>query len=227
MNNHKKTKHPELLIGLPKRGRGRPRKYPPKNAGDFESTKYDIFFSQLGRKPEDGPANDVQSVAEEVFKNLFKSSHSSKLFSRPKKYMENPVLSGLVNLNKGKNPFGNKIKSEKNCDEVFAEYLNTFKDKTNKKYYSLLVKFIILFRECYDISANKEKKDSEKCAITNKLTPEGLPDLCNEFYGEFMEPNDFFGLNDEEKVEIVEIIQHFCIWLFKNDYTKSKLSLAS
>ena len=159
MNNHKKTKHPELLIGLPKRGRGRPRKYPPKNAGDFESTKYDIFFSQLGRKPEDGPANDVQSVAEEVFKNLFKSSHSSKLFSRPKKYMENPVLSGLVNLNKGKNPFGNKIKSEKNCDEVFAEYLNTFKDKTNKKYYSLLVKFIILFRECYDISANKEKKD--------------------------------------------------------------------
>lgn len=141
--------------------------------------------------------------------------------------MENPVLSGLVNLNKGKNPFGNKIKSEKTCDEVFAEYLNTFKDKTNKKYFSLLVKFIILFRECYDISANKEKRDSEKSAVTNKLTPEGLPDLCNEFYGEFMEPNDFFGLNDEEKVEIVEIIQHFCIWLFKSEYTKSKLSLAN
>ena len=61
-----------------------------------------------------------------------------------------------------------------------------------------------------------------------KLTPEGLPDLCNEFYGEFMEPNDFFGIdNQEEKNEIIEIIQHFCIWLFKNDYTKSKLSLAS
>ena len=90
--------------------------------------------------------------------------------------MENPVLSGLVNLNKGKNPFGNKIKSEKTCDEVFAEYLNTFKDKTNKKYLSLIVKFIILFRECYDISANKEKRDSEKSAVTNKLTPEGLPD---------------------------------------------------
>ena len=227
MNNHKKTKHPELLIGLPKRGRGRPRKYPPKSAGDFEATKYDIFFSQPGRKIEDGPQNDVQAVAEEVFKNIFKSSYSSKLFSRPKKYMENPVLSGIVNLNKGKNPFANKMKSEKNCDEVFAEYLNNFKDKTNKKYFALLFKFILLFRECYDLSANKEKKDGEKSAITNKLTPEGLPDLCNEFYGEFMEPNEFFGLNEEEKIEIVEIIQHFCIWLFKNDYTKSKLSLAS
>ena len=111
--------------------------------------------------------------------------------------MDNPVLSMIVNLNKGKNPFGNKMKTEKNCDEVFAEYLNTFKDKTNKKYFTLLVKFIILFRECYDLSANKEKKDGEKSAVTNKLTPEGLPDLCNEFYGEFMEPNEFFGLNDE------------------------------
>ena len=43
-----------------------------------------------------------------------------------------------------------------------------------------------------------------------------------------MEPNNFFGIEDQdEKNEIIEIIQHFCIWLFKNEYTKSKLSLAS
>ena len=43
-----------------------------------------------------------------------------------------------------------------------------------------------------------------------------------------MELNSFFGLNEhEESKEIIEIIQHFCIWLFKNEYTKSKLSLAS
>ncbi len=63
--------------------------------------------------------------------------------------------------------------------------------------------------------------------MSNTLPPEGLPDLCNEFYGEFMEPNNFFGIYESEKNEIVEIIQHFCIWLFKNEYTKSKLSLAS
>ena len=42
-----------------------------------------------------------------------------------------------------------------------------------------------------------------------------------------MEPNNFFDLDENvEKDEIIEIIQHFCIWLFKNEYTKSKLSLA-
>ena len=43
-----------------------------------------------------------------------------------------------------------------------------------------------------------------------------------------MEPNNFFGIYEpNEKSEIIEIIQHFCIWLFKNEYTKSKLSLGS
>ena len=121
-----------------------------------------------------------------------------------------------------------KPKNEKTCDEVFYEYLHTFINKTNKTYFSLLLKFILLFRECYDISKTKDSKDEIKKAVTDTITPEGLPDLCNEFYGEFMEPNNFFGIeNNDEKNEIIEIIQHFCIWLFKNEYTKSKLSLAS
>jgi len=81
--------------------------------------------------------------------------------------------------------------------------------------------------ECYDISKNKEVK-GEKQPVTNKITLNGLPDLCNEFYGEFMDQNNFFGIDEQdERNEIIEIIQHFCIWLFKNEYTKSKLSLAS
>ena len=63
--------------------------------------------------------------------------------------------------------------------------------------------------------------------MTDHILPEGLPDLCNEFYGEFMDPNNFFGLDELDKNEIIEIIQHFCIWLFKSEYTKSKLSLAN
>ena len=49
-----------------------------------------------------------------------------------------------------------------------------------------------------------------------------------EFYGEFLEQNNFFDIEDQnDRNEIIEIIQHFCIWLFKNECTKSKLSLAS
>ena len=224
MNNHKKTKHPELLEGQPKRGRGRPRKYPPKTAGDFETTKYDVFFTTSNRVPEEGVTFDIKEVVEEVFDFLYKAPSSSKLFSHPNTYEENPILRNLV-LN---NTPSSKPKNEKTCDEVFFEYLSSFKTKTNKKYFALLLKFILLFRECYDISNNKNNKDEAKKAVTDSISPEGLPDLCNEFYGEFMEPNNFFGIEEvEEKNEIVEIIQHFCIWLFKNEYTKSKLSLAS
>ena len=212
-----------MLIGQPKRGRGRPRKYPPKSNGDFEATKYDIFFNQNGRSAENNSI-DVLSVIKEVFSFIYESPSSNKLFSRPKSYKDNPVLADLAQ----RRSILDKPKNEKTCDEVFYEYLASFKDKTNKNYFSLMLKFILLFRECYDISKNKEKKEKEKKAVTDTLPPEGLPDLCNEFYGEFMEPNNFFGIEEiEEKNEIVEIIQHFCIWLFKNEYTKSKLSLAS
>ena len=223
LNNHKKTKHPELLEGLPKRGRGRPRKYPPKAAGDFESTKYEVFFNPENRIPEEGKSIDMKAVVEEVFHFLYEGDYKSKLFSQPKTFIENPILKNLVeNMN-----ISTKPKNEKTCDEVFYEYLCTFKDKTNQKYFSLLTKFVLLFRECYDISKTKDDKDEVKKAVTDTITPEGLPDLCNEFYGEFMEPNNFFGIDEQEKNEIIEIIQHFCIWLFKNEYTKSKLSLAS
>ena len=224
LNNHKKTKHPELLEGLPKRGRGRPRKYPPKSGGDFESTKYDSFFTVNNRGPEEGETIDIPSVVKEVFEFLYLGQYADKLFSRPKSFTDNKILNNLV-INA---PLPNKIKSEKTCDDVFYEYLHIFKDKTNSRFFSLLIKFVLLFRECYDISKNKEIKSEERKAVTDHIPPEGLPDLCNEFYGEFMDPNNFFGIYEpNEKNEIIEIIQHFCIWLFKNEYTKSKLSLAS
>ena len=224
LNNHKKTKHPELLEGQPKRGRGRPRKYPPKTAGDFETTKYEIFFTIGNRVPEEGITIDIKNLVEEVFHFLYEGQYADKLFSHPKTYEENPILKNLAENSE----IVSKPKTDKTCDEVFYEYLYTFKGKTNRKFLSLLIKFVLLFRECYDISKTKDMKEEEKKAVTNNISPEGLPDLCNEFYGEFMEPNNFFGIEEpDEKAEIIEIIQHFCIWLFKNEYTKSKLSLAS
>ena len=162
-------------------------------------------------------------LAKEVFHFIYEGAYAYKLFSNTKSYEENPILQNLV-LN---SEIVNKPKNEKTCDEVFYEYLYNFKNKTNQKFLSLLTKFVLLFRECYDVSKTKDSKDEPKKAVTDTIPPEGLPDLCNEFYGEFMEPNNFFGFEENDKNEIIEIIQHFCIWLFKNEYTKSKLSLAS
>ena len=212
------------MEGVPQRGRGRPRKYPPKTSGDFESTKYEIFFTLNERGPEEGKEMDIKEVVQEVFEFIYQGSSSDKLFSKPNNYQENPILNNLVL----QSPVTTKPKNQRTCDEVFYEYLFTFKNKINQKYFALVLKFVLLFRECYDVSKNKESKEEDKKAVTNTLPPEGLPDLCNEFYGEFLEPNNFFGIYDiQEKNEIIEIIQHFCIWLFKNEYTKSKLSLAN
>ena len=218
---HIKAKHSELLKASSGKGRGRARKYPPIN-GDFETNKYDVFFTLENRKPEEGKEIDINSLVPEIFQFIYRTQTSEKLFSKPKNYQENPILNNLV----FQSPLVNKLKNEKTCDDVFYEYLFTFKSKTNQKYFALMIKFILLFRECYDINKNKKVKEEERKAVTNSNTPEELPDLCNEFYGEYLEPNNFFGIN-EDKSEIIEIIQHFCVWLYKNDFTKSKLSLAN
>ena len=116
---------------------------------------------------------------------------------------------------------------DRTVDDVMFEYLKKFKANTNNEYFTLMVKFIILFRESFNISA-KKNDNSLMTEYSTIVNAENVPDSCNEFYTDFLEMNDFFGMNsDKEKIEIIDLIQHFCIWLYKSFYTKSKLSLAS
>ena len=192
---------------------------------DFENTKYTIFFNQVNRKAEEGKNldNDMPNLVQKIFDDLYKGNFKDKLFSCPKSVEEERILNSLLTKAELDE---NKQKNEKTCNEVFYEYLKTFKDMINDKYFILMTKFVLLFRECFDLNKNKEKTEEERTNLVGTLTPEGLPDLCNEFYGVFLINNDFFGIDEKDREEIIELIQHFCIWLFKKEYTKSKLSLA-
>ena len=192
---------------------------------DFENTKYSIFFNQANRKAEEGKNldDDMNNLIQKIFDDLYKGNFKDKLFSCPKSIEEEPILNSLLTKAELDE---NKPKNEKKCNEVFYEYLKTFKDMVNDKYFILITKFVLLFRECFDLNKNKEKTEEERTNLVGALTPEGLPDLCNEFYGDFLINNDFFGIEEKDREEIIELIQHFCIWLFKKEYTKSKLSLA-
>ena len=152
LNNHKKTKHPELLEGQPKRGRGRPRKYPPKGPGDFETTKFDNFFNNSVRCLNNDENFNVEDIVKNVYNFLYNGQYKDKLFSKPNNFNDITILKNLVENSE----ISQKNKNEKTCDDVFYEYLHTFKNQTNKKYFTLLVKFVLLFRECYDISKNKD-----------------------------------------------------------------------
>ena len=196
----------------------------PNAPGDFESNKFDTFFNNENRQKGTNEIN-IENVIKNVFDFIYSEDNKKKFALQPKDFND---ISILKNLKENVENNTTKEKKDKTCDEVFYEYLHVFKDKTNEEFYTLMIKFILLFRECFNNNKNKGKEPEQKENFAASLTPEGLPELCNEFYSEFMEPNNFFGLNSEnDKSETIELIQHFCIWLFKNDYTKSKLSLAN
>jgi hypothetical protein len=124
----------------------------------------------------------------------------------------------------------------KSCDTIFIDYLEYLSHNCNKDYFSFAFKFIVLFRECINKYKNVELVNrriilnedipEEITEFTQHFNADQVPDLCNEFITDFMENTNFFGLSSEEdRSEFVEIIQHFCFWLFKKSFTSSKLTL--
>ncbi len=125
------------------------------------------------------------------------------------------------------NPPINKPSQDISCDQVFASYLNDISTKTNIDYFNFIFKFVLLFRECIntvrkgvnEVDPNDVNAGKEFTQINNA---ENVPDTCNEFISEFMEPHDYFGLDTGE---LIEVIQHLCFWLYVHNFTTSRLTL--
>ena len=126
--------------------------------------------------------------------------------------------------NKNKNEPLKKIK-QPNVDSLFYLYLKEFSNKTNKEYFWFMVKFVVLFREGINIlkkdMVTEEVVNGDKTEFTQIFNAEEIPEVCNDFFLDFMEPKRFFGLNKEE---LIELIQHFCFWLYTNMYCPSHLT---
>lgn len=112
------------------------------------------------------------------------------------------------------------------CDDIICHYLDSFKNECNEIYFLFVVKFVLLFRECFNLSERNKKEAYFNVEYTSKESAELFPEQCNDFFSVFMENNEFFGFDEDEKTELIDIIQHFCFWLFSHKYTQSKLSLA-
>jgi hypothetical protein len=113
------------------------------------------------------------------------------------------------------------------ADDIFYEYIIHAKPQINKNYFILLVKFIILFRECFNVTKKSQagEVNNIKKEYSRSVNAESLPDLCNEFVTEYMEQNNYFGIESaHDRDEIIDLIQHFCAWLYFNGYTQSRLT---
>lgn len=212
LSQHIKTKHQDK-IGEYKRGRGRPRKNDSEVPGSYQKDKYIDFFigNELRKKDEDYEWREVMknSVIDLYSKNVPTLNPEKKDIEK-----EHALLQTTIN---NENEINGVF-----YDECILRYFDEVSKQTNKTYFDFVVKFCVLFRESFNRLKKKEDPNLEK-DYSSFNSAEEVPDKCNDFITEFMEINDYFALDSGE---VIEIIQHFCHWLYEKSYTTSVLSLA-
>lgn len=140
------------------------------------------------------------------------TSYSDKIFTKLTNGENHLLLKSIEKLSKSKSEEKSSI-----IDDIFAEYILENYPQSNREYFQFLVKFVTLFRECIN-----KLKNENNIEFSQANTAEQVPDFCNEFITDFMENNDYFGLDTNE---LIDIIQHFCNWLYENKFTTSRLTL--
>ena len=243
---HRKTKH-NFNKSNENKARGRPKKEPQnENYYTIGQNHYNNFLRKQILLETSGNANDSNDKllnTEHVKENLNNIFNQYKLdiFSNIDRIENYPFYKLMIdiwdkesidlNMESYKDNFCNNEKIENykrynspSLDYIFILYLKEFCNQINKDYFLFMSKFVIFFREWI----NKFKKDiiKEEYKTANKneysqiFSAESVPDYCNDFFIEFMEPKEFFGLNNNE---FLEIAQHFCFWLYLKKYSPNYL----
>jgi hypothetical protein len=205
-----------------KKKRGRPKK---KNEIIYNNPEidYKLFFKkEMRKKKQDEERIIIKEFVMENFNN--------------NKINENP----FIQLIYSENNFNFNDSNNLNTDQILLQYLQETSIITNKEYFAFIFKFILLFRDCINKYKNIELENSI-CVLGENIPPhikeftqyydaEQLPELCNEFLTEYLDSVEYLNYSDsknETVAEFVKIIQHFCYWLYDNNYTSSKLLLVN
>jgi hypothetical protein len=148
---HADTSDSSLMLSTGK-GRGRPR----KNYGRVTkiSPESSDFFKTIDKHG--GPTDPLFSLEDTL-------SEICKLFSKPTDPLSHPFYLTMKKLSyeetpgnpEGEDPavvmeFGKMGEEERqnlSCDEIFAVYLREVSQKVNERFYKLVVRFIIGYRE--------------------------------------------------------------------------------
>ena len=247
LTNHSKTKHSDQFTDL-KRGRGRPRKNfnNSNQANENAEQKFKCFFEKEQRVSSESDKIEVSDFVKKEFNSIFRN-YRDRIFKNftdiedcnfYQIFLRTDLPTPRETRKLGKN--GHKeenltdddkpiiddpknMKDEKfTCDEIFSFYIREVAQSTNSKYFAFVFKFVLLFRECINSYRGKTGEQNGDVEFTQVNNAETVPDLCNEFVTDFMENNEYFGLDNNE---LIEIIQHFCHWLYEKGYTASRLTL--
>ena len=108
----------------------------------------------------------------------------------------------------------NEKKKTLSIDKTFLLFLKGIAAKTNREYFEIITKCIIMLRE--GINSNQQNSN-----YSSKTNAEDVPEMLNDIIDEFFKPNYFFGIDIKE---LVEIISHLCHWIYRNNYSTKKVT---
>lgn len=111
------------------------------------------------------------------------------------------------------------------CDQVLCIYLFSISPLVNNKWFYIILKIIISYRETYNTFYGAKYELGPDIEFSAMTTAEDFPEVANNFMQNFS--------NLEERVQssmgfskqdAVEIICNICSWMFNNNFTCSKLT---
>ena len=239
---HRKLKH-NYNIETEKKSRGRPKKEDQQeNSFQNAHIKYNEFFNNESRKKK--PDNEEKIINLEKIKenliNIFRN-FKNDLFYKIEEVENYPFYNLIIDNWDKNNDFPNECLSDNNkldnintpnkynsppLDIIFFIYLKELSTKTNNEYFLFINKFVVLFREFINIFkkdlVKEEYKNENAKEYSQLFSAEAIPESCNDFFLEFMQQKQYYGLQENE---LIELAQHFCFWLYSNKFTHSYLTL--
>ena len=225
LRNHMFHKHKP---NIKKMKAGRPRLYVDDNYDivnyNYARNKYAKFWYMLKRKFS-GTIN-MEKVLKAVFDDLYvKYGNLLHNGNKIKTWREHPWLKILISNDDINNNDSYKI----SCDTALKNYVYSVKEKTNENYFTFIIKFLVLFRECFNSSKNLIIKTpiANNVERSTIISADQMPEISNEFFTDYLTKKNFFDysitLND--LTEMTELIQHLCYFLHLKDYTSLRLVL--
>ena len=239
LKNHRRMKH-NFGIENEKKGRGRPKKEFLEEEYMNQTRKdYNNFLEEKKKKKEEnvdlsdikGVFNDmfiryrndlfeeVENIEKNTFYNLFKENweKDNKTISNN---LEKESYSSMLNCSPAIN-----IINKPPIDCIFFQYIKYISNIIEKDYVVFIIKFIIIFRQYLNKEKqgliNSEHINEKKKEYTQIYDASVIPDFFNDFLMDFMENRNYFNL---DKDELVKIIEYFCFWLFSEGYTDSHIA---
>lgn len=229
LRNHMFNKHSSILDSdnIKRKKAGRPREnkidyiYSDYN---YMRNKYAKFWDMKKRKKKvDCKIINMENVLNKVFNDLYVNywkllNNGNKL----KSWKEHPWLKLLIL------PSNNNINNI-TCDSALKLYVDSIIDKANENYLIFIIKFLVLYRECFNFSKNVRitvplDKNSERSTV---VSPEQIPRLANEFFTDYLKSKNFFenSLDVNALSEMVEVVQNLCYFLQVKNLTSFRLIL--